>query len=428
MTTEVVAPPSGLRYAFSSLRHRDYALFWSAGAVSNTGGWMQNVTVPYVIYEMTKSTTWLGFAAFVSFFPSVIMGPVSGALADRFSRKSILVVTNLVGTLVALALWVLWVTDTATPLNIVAVLFVGSVAVGVMITSWQAFVPALVPQAELLNAVRVNSIQFTAARAVGPALGGLVLGRFGPATAFMVNAISFLFVVGALLAIRPRRQTVEQSGGILEQFRAGVAYVRERRALVLAIATILAVNLFSSSIVQLAPAFATDQFHASKTGYGLLIAAYGLGAIIGAVTMASEAERARRSRLIQVGLGGAVAGLLLLAASERFGIGAVALVVMGVSYVVVTVSLNTTIQIRVEDRYRGRVVALYLMAIMGGLPVGALVLGWVVDLIGLRPTMVLSAALLAAYGVVVSMRYAGLAAVNETLEGAEPDVYQSSST
>src|SRR5207248_100674 len=104
-----VAAPAGLRHAFSSLRHRDYALFFGAAAISNTGNWMQTITVPYVIYAITRSTTWLGFTAFMNFFPAVLIGPVSGAIADRFSRRAVLMVTLSVQMLVALALWALWV-------------------------------------------------------------------------------------------------------------------------------------------------------------------------------------------------------------------------------------------------------------------------------------------------------------------------------
>src|SRR5205807_1560003 len=130
------------------------------------------------------------------------------------------------------------------------------------ITSWQAFVPSLVPREDLLNAVRVNSIQFTAARAVGPALAGIVLARFGPATAFMANALTFLLVIAALLAVQPRPTPVDDSrGSFLRQFREGATYVWERTSLKLAVLTILALSSLASALVQLAPAFARDQFH-----------------------------------------------------------------------------------------------------------------------------------------------------------------------
>lgn len=404
---------TGFRHAFSALHHRDFAIFWSAAAVSSTGSWMQTITVPYVIYEITRSSTWVGFTAFMLFLPGVLAGPASGAIADRFSRRSVLLVTTVVQAAVALALWALWVGGVASPGNLLAVLVLSSVAGNINITAWQSFVPSLVPPDALVGAVRLNSVQFTAARAVGPALGGAVLSHFGPGVAFMANALSFVFVMAALVVVRPRPTAMATGGGsMLRQFAEGVAYLRRQASMWQPVVTIFVVSLLPSALVQLAPAFAEEQFRASQAGYGLLVAAYGAGSVVGSIGIAAHADRGRRSTAALAGLTGSIVGVVLLAATETFAVGLVGLAVMGGSYVMITISLNTSLQVRVAEEYRGRVVSLYLMAMLTALPVGALILGWVADGIGLHPTMLATAALLAAYGAFVVTRLDRLRAID----------------
>jgi MFS family permease len=411
---EVAAGPSGFSQAFASLRHRDFALFWSAGLISNTGAWMQNITVPYVLYQLTHSTTWLGVSAFASFFPALVMGPLAGTVADRHSRRTVLLITQSILMVVAFSLWWFWVSGNATPGIILAHLLVAGVTGGINIASWQAFVPQLVPEEDLLNAVRLNSMQFTGARAFGPALGGLVLARFGPSSAFMVNAVTFLLVIGALLLVRPRPAApIGQGSRVLAQFRDGLRYVRARRALALAVATITLTSLCGSAVVQLAPAIAHVEFHVGKAAYGLLVAMFGTGAVVGALVQAFVGDRVRRSRMTVLGLVGFSLGVVLLGASPSYVLGLASLLAMGVAYLAVSVSLNTAIQARVTESYRGRVLSIYLMGLMAGVPVGALIEGKVAELVGLRAAVIGAGVFQAAFAAVAAMVGQGYTALDE---------------
>ena len=149
---------------------------------------MQTITVPYVLDQLTHSTVWVGVGAFATFFPATVVGPLAGALADRHDRRTILLISQVILMASALTLWGIWVTGVATPPLIVAVVVVGAVGAGITIAAWQAFVPQLVPPEAMVSAVRLNAMQFTGARAFGPALAGLVLAEFGPGTAFLANA------------------------------------------------------------------------------------------------------------------------------------------------------------------------------------------------------------------------------------------------
>jgi len=401
------------------LRYRDYAVFWSAALVSNTGSWMQSITVPYVIDQLTHSTLWVGVAAFVNFVPALAVGPLAGSLADRLPRKRILLMTQTVMMLVAFSLWGFWLSGTATTAIVLGNLLVSSLASGINLASWQSFVPQLVPADAMLNAVRLNSMQFTAARAFGPALAGLVLASLGASDAFLLNAISFVLVLFALATVHPRSvQVPYEAPHFLDHFRDGIAYVRARGALVLAVLTIVMLSFFGSAVVQLSEPLARRVFHVGAGRYGLMVAVFGGGAILGSLFSATYGDVVRRSRLTLVGLASFAASELLLGAAPTFGIALVGLAGMGLAYLLCSVSLNTAIQARVDESHRGRVLSIFLMGLLAGIPSGALTMSAVAEGIGLRATVIGGAVVLAGFVMLTSARFERFAPLDETLDTA----------
>jgi MFS family permease len=387
-SSDTGAPDRGLKHAFRALRHRDFALFWSGALVSNVGTWMQNVTVPFVLYALTDSVAWLGLAAFLQFTPMMMMGALGGVLADRFPRKRILLATQAGQMIVALGLWVLWISERATPGSIVALMVVAGVIAGIQLSAWQSFVPQLVPRESLLNAVTLNSAQFNASRGIGPALAGVVLAVSGPGGAFLINGLSYLFVIGALLAIRSAGPVLERSERRMAgQFRDGVAYVRRHTGLGLAIVMVAFAGVLGAPIVQFTPVFARDVFEVGEAAYGFLAASLGLGAVIGAVLLGGYGDGIRRSRLSTGGLLAYGAAATLMAAAPTYAVGVGALLLMGVAYIVLASALNTSVQLLVAEEFRGRAMALYLMAFTGGYPIGALVQGRIADAVGVQATV-----------------------------------------
>jgi MFS family permease len=407
-------PPSG---AFAALHYRDYALFWWAAIVSNSGTWMQTITVPFVIFQITHSTTWVGFTAFMAFGPAFVVGPLAGSLADRFPRKLVILWTQAVMMVMAFVLWGLWVSGVATPWPIVATLCVSGFASGINLASWQSFVPQLVPPEAMFNAIRLNSMQFTAARAFGPALAGLVLVQYGPATAFMANAISYLLVLGALVAIHPRAiELPSEPPRVLEHFREGLRYVRARSALMLAVLTIFVLCFFGSSVVQLAAPVAKEVFHVGKAEYGILVAAFGVGSVVGVGLTLMYGDRVRRSGLALTGLSVFAVGEIFLGGAPTYAVGLLALGAMGTAYVLVAVSLNTSIQARVDEGHRGRVLAIYLMGLLAGVPLGALAGGALAEAIGLRATIIAGGAVLVAFAALTVLIFGAMRPLDETIE------------
>jgi MFS family permease len=400
------------------MRSRDFSLFWTAALISNTGTWMQTITVPFVIDQMTHSTVWVGVAAFCNFFPATAVSPIAGSLADRYSRRAVLLWAQTVMMLSAFALYLLYVTGAATPGLVVLCVVIGALGSGITIASWQAFVTQLVPSDAILSAVRLNSMQFTGARAFGPALAGLVLAQLGAAAAFLGNALSFLVVIGVLFAIAPRPVAdVGGHAGVMQHFREGLRYLGERRVLVLATLGSVLMAFLGVGMVQLAEPFSRHVLHIGAGGYGTLVAGYGAGAILGSIVTVVRGDAYRRSTLVIVGFALFVVAEIVFGLAPGFGVAVSAMVALGVAQVLVMVSNQTAVQVNVDERFRGRVLSVYVMAFFTGTPVGALLGGLVAAGIGLRGTVVGAALLMALLVAVLVSRGDRLAPLDESTLG-----------
>ncbi len=384
----------GLRDAAKAFQHRNFALFWTGAVLSNTGSWVQNVTVPFVVFKLTGSAGWLGVAGFAQLFPAWLMGPVGGVIADRFPRRTVLLITQSVMALLALLEAAVWAAGVRNAVVVVAIVAVSGIVAGLNIASWQAFVSELVPREDLLNAVTLNSAQFNASRAFGPAIGGVVLATLGVTWAFLINAVSFIAVLVALVLIQVPVIVARQSGPprIIAEFVNTVRYTRTKPGIVTCILVVIALGLFGSPVFTLLVVFADDVYGVGKGLYGLLGAALGLGAILGTPVVAGWGSGLLRSRLIAGALVIYGAALMAFALSPGYWWGVLALLVAGAGYLAVASTLNTTLQLLVDEHMRGKVIALYLMGLTFTVPVGNLVQGWMTEAIGPRTTVTLSGA------------------------------------
>ena len=418
MTAAAARAPGSSGGALAALRHRDFALFFSAALCSNSGTWMQTITVPYVLDQLTHSTVWVGVGAFATFFPSTVVGPLAGALADRHDRRTILLLSQVVLMASALALWGIWVTGVATPPLIVACVVVGAIGAGITIAAWQAYVPQLVPPDAMVSAVRLNAMQFTGARAFGPALAGLVLAEFGPGTAFLANALSFLLVIGALLLIKARPVKVAAAAGsVLAQFKDAIAYIRRRSVLIVSVLGALFASLFGVSMIQLAEPFTRQVLHEGAGRYGLLVAAYGVGAITGSVATVAKGDTVRRSTFTVVGFAIFVAAELTFGLAPVYALALLGMYGIGLAQSFAMVACQTAVQVNVDEHYRGRVLSVYVMSFFAGTPIGALIGGIAASFIGLRATIVVSATILAIAVIVTLLRYPWFRVLDETRMG-----------
>jgi MFS family permease len=363
---------------------------WCASLLSSSGTWLQNVAVPFVVFRITDSGAWLGVTGFLSYVPMVITGPLAGSIADRFNRRSVLMVFGIIQTLLTLALWLDYVAGERRIGVIIALLAANSTAAGFSVASWQAFVTELVPREHLLNAVTLNSAQFNAARAFGPAIGGIVLATLGAGWSFFINAMTFVVMVIALLFVhvarveRPPR--TGRSKPIAEMITA-MRYVRTQAGIMVCLLVVFALGFFGGPLFNLLVVFADRVYGIGDGAYGLLAGCLGAGAIIAAPFVAGRGNRTSRSTMLTIAMVGYGLALISLAAAPVALVGAVALLFAGAGYLGISSTLNTTVQMQVAETMRGRVLALYVMVLTVAIPIGSLIQGWLVDLIGVQWTV-----------------------------------------
>ncbi|MDY7102025.1 MAG: MFS transporter [Actinomycetota bacterium] len=421
------APPTaGLRHAVRALRHRDFAIFWSGALASNTGTWVQNLTVPYVLYEITSSAFWVGFATFAQFIPVMLLGPLAGSIADRYDRRHILIVTQSLMALAALALWATWAAGVRELAPILGLVTLSGLLAGINIPSWQSFVNDLVPREDLLSAVTLNSLQFNAARAFGPAIAGVLLATLGAGWAFLVNGISFVCVlVGlALVHTRPPRRTSPMNGGFLRQFGRAVRYTRSQPGIVIGMVVAVLVGALGNPIQQFTVVFAADEFDVGPLGLSFLNVALGVGAVMAAPIVSGWDGLFSRATIVRWSLLAYGGSVIAFALAPTYLVGLLALIVAGGGFLAVISTTNTAVQVIVADHIRGRVMAFRIMAFTGAYPLGALVQGWLADQIGARATVGGAGAILLGAAVALASRPALLGRLDDAHDespGADGD-------
>jgi MFS family permease len=389
----------------------NFTTYFVASLISNSGSFMQTIGVPFVIYDLTGSNTWVGASVFAGLVPSLVVGPMAGIVADRMSRRIVLLWANGVQAVAALVLWFMAVHHDLTPWRIVAVLVVAGAGAGFQYSSAQAIVSQLVPREHLVQALRINTLGFTGARAVGPAVAGIVLHEAGATTTFGVNALSFLVVMAALVPLRLAPFTPPVREPWSRQLRGAVDLVRSRPSMRLVVAMAFTVALLGQSVAQLVAGISVEVYGRGGGAQGALLAVFGTGSIISSLVLITTGDRRRRSRTAFTGLILYGLGAICVVVTTQLAVGLAAFFLMGLAHVLTGISMNTALQVQVSEEYRGRVISLYLMALLAGMPLGALISGRLGDLVGLRPTIAGSGALLVTIAVVAAVRsnlFAGL--------------------
>lgn len=389
-------PASKRRGSLAALRHREFRYFFVAAAISNAGGWMQLVAVPALLFDLTDSSTWLGISSVAALIPAVFLTPHAGVLADRYSRRTILFITQVVHMITAFVLWTTYATGVITPGLIIGLGLVSGIATGFQTAAWQSFVPLLVPSDEMLDAVRLNSVQFTLARAIGPGLAGLVITTLGTGAAIFINAATYLLVIGALVVARPR-QTIAPHGDrkVGEILREGGRYVWRKKPLRIAVILAFVGSLCGQSLQYVTPAIASRIFDRPSTDNAGLLVALGIGAVTSSIFSVALGERIKRSTIVVASLVLFTTNAGLVALTSWYWLGIVAYFVGGLAHLQMAVSLNTLVQGAVPDHMRGRTMSFYILGILGGIPIGAFVLGRLGDVVSMRFAVAANAATLA---------------------------------
>ena len=383
--------------AFRPLRHRNFALVWSAALISNIGTWMETIAVGVLVTERTGQAGWTALVAAAGFLPLGLMGPIGGAIADRVDRRRFMLGSTALQTVCAGTLTVLSATGHASPGAVAVVVFVAGCVAGLGFPAYQAMMPDLVPKDDLLGAVSLGQAQFNLGRVVGPALAGIAISLGSYTWAFAINTASFGAMLAALNALRvpdTARDTSDTS--IWERIRVGATASRREPGVWAAILVIGAIALLASPFIALIPAVARVRFHGGAGLTSTFVSAQGIGAVGGALLVPALAQRIGRHRLLMAGLVALPTALILYAASPTPVWATITLVGVGATYICVFSGLGTVVQLRAPAHLRARVVSLYFLALGAFYPVGTVFQGPIADRVGLGEVTAGGAALLLA--------------------------------
>jgi MFS family permease len=377
---------------FRSLRHRNFRLFFLGQGVSLIGTWMQQTAMSWLVYRLTGSPFLLGLVGFSGQIPVFFLAPVAGFAADRWNRRRILLVTQSLALVQALALSALAFTGTLTVGHIIPLsVFMGLInAVDMPVR--QAFVVEMIERREELgNAIALNSSLFNGARLIGPSVAGLVVASAGEEICFLINALSFIAVIAALLSMKLRpRAPATAASGVFESVREGFSYAFRFPPIRKVLVMLALVSLFGIPFIVLMPVIARDLLGGGADTLGFLMGAAGLGALCGAVTLASRKGIRGLGRWIPLAASIFGAGLVAVSFSRTLWVSLLLVAVAGFGMMVQTASSNTLMQSAADDDKRGRVMSLYAMSLVGLAPLGSLILGSLAGKIGAPNTLLVS--------------------------------------
>ncbi len=385
------ARPKGLTLIFRTLRYRNYRLFFAGQCISLIGTWMQQIALSWLVYRLTHSVFLLGMVGFVSQFPTFLFAPFAGVLSDRWNRHHILIFTQSMSMLLAITLAVLVLTGAIAVWHILLLtLFLGCVN-ALDIPTRQSFVIYMIDKREDLgNAIALNSAMFNGARFLGPSVAGLLIAAVGEGICFLLNGLSYLAVIAALLSMKLSPVHSENiKANMFHDFKEGLAYTFGSQP-IRSILLLLALTSFMGvPYAVLMPAFARDILHGGPHTLGFLMSATGAGALLGAVYLASRRSIIGLGKIIPITAGIFGMGLIGFSLSRILWFSLLLMFIAGFGIMVQVASSNTLLQTIVDDNMRGRVMSFFAVSFMGMAPFGSLLAGSLAGMMGVANTLMM---------------------------------------
>jgi MFS family permease len=371
----------------SALRARDYRRFWAGSFVANLGLWVQQIALGWLVYDLTHRAAWLGTVSFCANLPTLLLGLVGGAIADRASRRLVMTASLLVLAGGAFTLSALTARGALDLRHVLAVAVVTGLASAVYMPAMHSVIPSLVEADDLMSAISLNSVQFNLARALGPAMAGGLYGAIGPAGCFALNGSGFLVLVLVLSTIALPGRPAGVAPPIGRALREGLRYAAGHEQIGTAILLAGAMSLFGFPYLILLPALASDTLGLDAAGLGYLMASMGGGAVAGGLFASVAGDLVRRPAVAPRGaVAFGLALLLFVPIADPVGIAAL-LAALGALQTVTIASLTTTVQATVHDGMRGRVMSMLTVIFFGFTTLGGLLAGLIADRIGVPATL-----------------------------------------
>lgn len=412
MTLPAAPPAPTRRFRFGALGYRNFRLFFSGFVVSLIGLWMHRVAQAWLVLEITNSAFWVGFVDALGSIPVLLLSLWAGVIADRVSKRPLIMVTQSAAMLLALALAAVTLIDRAVLWQVAAVAAGLGVVNAFDIPARQSFLVEMVGKDDLMSAVALNSSAFNASRAIGPAVGGLVVAALGVGVCFLANGVTYGAVLVALVMMRlPRVRRTAPPSRTMAAIGEGLRYALGDARIRVVLLNIVGMSIFGLPTLTLMPVLVRDVLHGDARAYGWAMSAIGLGALIGALVLAGFARRVRKGRV----LGGTAAAfgvmVALVGLSRSLPLTLALLTLAGMAMIVTSALTNTTLQILAPDELRGRVVSLYSLSFIGMMPIGSLAGGAVAAAVGAPAVIAVGGAvvtLIALLGVVRSPAVRGV--------------------
>lgn len=385
----------GIVVRFPALRHPNFRRYAIGQVISLAGFWMQSVAQGWLVFRLSsKSEFALGLVAFIGYLPVFLFSPLAGVFADRVDKRRLILVTQSLAMLLALVQGIIVVTDVATVPIVAGMAFLMGLVGAFDLPIRQSFIMELVGVDDLPAAIAFNASVFNTARVVGPAVAGVIVATAGEGPCFFLNGVSYLAALWAIGGMTVQRVVRAHSGGgRATGIRSGLAYVRRRPVVAALLVTLGVVSTLALQTNVLMPSLAEKVFDRSARGYGALLTAYGVGAVVTALRLASrQYSTAQYRRNLLVGLGGMALGLGVVAGSRRYEMALAGQLLAGFGMLRYTATTNALVQLLVEDGYRGRVMGLHTVMFAGAAPFGALLLGSIAERVGPQAALVVSGA------------------------------------
>ena len=369
-----------------SFRHRNYRILFPANTISNIGSWAQRVAQDWLVLELTQSGIYLGIVTAIQFTPFLFFSLHGGAFADRFDKRKLLIGTNALGAFSALTLGTLVMINQVELWHVFALAAVLGISTAIDAPVRQTFAADIVGQDDLPNAVSLNSANFNAGRLVGPALSGLLIAAFGTGPSFLVNGISYLFAIAALMAMNEKEFFYQERAKSKTNVREGLHYALARPDIYVVMLIVFFLGTFGLNFQIFNALMATKEFGKGPAAYGLLGTFVAIGSFSGAIASA-RLERFRKTRFVILAGGAFALAILVLSILPNYTAYAIFLPICGVTALITMITANSIVQVNSDPAIRGRVMGIYLLIFMGGTPVGSPVIGLMAEAIGIRSTI-----------------------------------------
>jgi len=407
VAAEYRADSGGSRFrlptALASLNHRNYRLLWTGNLISQTGDWMDQIALNWLVYQLTGSAFYLGVLNLCRLAPVLVFTLVGGVIADRVERRWLLFTTQVIAMVLAFVLAVLVSFGHVEFWMVVLIGVARGVALAFNFPARQSLISDLVPRELLTNAIALNQATMNLTRIIGPTIGGILIVTVGVAGAFYVNGISFVAVLWGLMLMRFPPRQVRAKKGMIEDLMGGLRYIQGQPDLRMLVVIALVPMILGMPYMTMMTVFASDVLEVGGSGLGLLTACSGAGAVCGALFIASRRSKTGRRRLMFVGLLGFGAALVVFASSPWLWLSAGSLLAVGFSQQVYNAQNNALIQEDVDPEFRGRVLSTLFLN-RGLIPLGTVVAGFGTDLFGARVTLATMAVALLVLALLVSRR------------------------